>query len=103
MSAKSCFTLARIRRFRDANNGLGKFHDVNCGCMIRAFHIIRRYSHSFSSPLMTFVNRRAALEKLNGKVAHCVVPILTKTLNSNTQHIRELERLYKESVGQCSQ
>jgi hypothetical protein len=55
------------------------------------------------SQVFTLVNRRAIAEKLNGKVKTCLVPTLTKTLNNNTQHIRELERLYKESVAQCSQ
>ena len=53
--------------------------------------------------VFTYVNRRAIAEKLNGKVKTCLVPTLTKTLNNNIHHIRELERFYNESLAQCSQ
>jgi hypothetical protein len=50
-----------------------------------------------------YVNRRAAADKLNGKVKPCVVSTLEKTLNNNIHHIRELDRFYRESVAQCNQ
>jgi len=53
--------------------------------------------------VFTYVNRRAIAEKLNGPIKTCIVSTLTKTLNNNIHHIRELERFYKESVAQCSQ
>jgi len=52
--------------------------------------------------VMTYVNRRAIAEKKPGQVSHCVVPALTKSLNNNIRHIKELERFYQEAVTQCS-
>jgi hypothetical protein len=53
--------------------------------------------------VMTYVQRRARAENVDPKAVHCVVATLTKTLNQNIHHMRELDRFYKESVAQCNQ